>query len=337
VLTVDNRERVVTFNNMAEKITGRKIDEVLGKTCSAVWGKRGTVTQVIKSSLNNKSYVNYESGIASPERGLIPVSLSSTLLRDQQNKKIGVLLTIQDLTEVKELEEKVRRADKLSALATMAAGMAHEIKNPLSSMKVLSQLLPLRFNDPEYRGKLQEILPREIDRIDRIVESLLGFARATAPTFEKVNVNHVLEENIKYFDDQAQASEVKVTTDFSNLPEIEMDQSQVSQVFSNLILNAIQAMPNGGALRVSTFAGKKVEEILQQVKIQISDTGYGISEDKLKKLFDPFFTTKHGGTGLGLTICHSIIDGHRGYIDVESKVGQGTTFTITLPVTQGLL
>ncbi len=337
VLTVDTRGRVVTYNLMAEKITGRKFAEVIGKTCEEIWGKRGTVTRVIENTLHDHSSTNFDTGIASPEKGLVPVSISSTVLKDHEGKKIGALMTIIDMTEVKQLEGKVRRADKLTALATMAAGMAHEIKNPLSSMKVLSQLLPLRYEDKEYRGKLEEILPREINRIDRIVENLLGFARATAPHFEKVDINKFLEQIIADFSDQAKAVEVEIIKEFADLPQIEMDKGQMSQVFSNLILNAIQAMRTGGTLKVKIMPGKKVDQIMQNIKVQISDTGHGISEEGVKKLFDPFYTTTYGGTGLGLTITHSIVDGHKGYIDVESKPGKGTTFTITLPVSQGLL
>jgi len=338
VLTVDTKTRIVTYNYMAEKITGRKTAEVLGKTCEEVWGKRGMITNVIEGTLNRgKIYVNFEANLASPERGLVPVAFSSTVLLDAQGKKIGVLISIQDLTEVKELEGKVRQADKLSALATMAAGMAHEIKNPLSSMKVLSQLLPLKIDDPEYRKKLGEIFPREINRIDRIVESLLGFARATAMNFELTDIKDILEENLKYFADKAKEAEVKIVRDYQAVPLVEVDRGQLSQVFSNLMLNAIQAMRGGGQLTVSLKPGKIVEGVVRNIKVQVTDTGYGIAEEKLKKLFDPFYTTKHGGTGLGLTISHSIVDGHKGYISVESKVGKGTSFTITLPVSQGLV
>lgn len=338
MLTVDIKGRIRTYNLMAEKITGRKIAEVLGKTCEEIWGKRGMITNVVENTLTkSRYYVNFEARIASPEKGLVPVSFSSTVLFDHHGKKMGALLTIQDLTEVKELEGKVRRADKLSALATMAAGMAHEIKNPLSSMKVLAQLLPRKIEDHEYRMKLQEIMPREINRIDRIVESLLGFARATTLKFEKVDIKDILEDNLKYFEDQAHSSEVKILKEYAQLPQIEIDKAQLSQVFSNLILNAIQAMPESGELKIVTLPGKRTENILRTVKIKISDTGHGISEDMQKKLFDPFYTTKHGGTGLGLTISHSVVDGHKGYIDLESTVGQGTTFTVTLPVSQGLV
>jgi PAS domain S-box-containing protein len=335
VLTTDINGRIVTFNSMAEKITGRKAQEVLGKTCQQIWGERGAITMAVENSLKNRCYLNFETSVISPERGLVPVSFSSTLLRDVHGKKMGALLSIQDLTEVKALENKLRQADKLSALATMAAGMAHEIKNPLSSMKIFSHLLPKKIDDQEFRRKLQEILPREIDRIDRIVESLLGFARATAPTFEKAKIEDILEETLKDYEDQAKNAGVVISKDYALLPEIEVDRRQISQVFSNLILNALQAMPEGGKLHLSTFAGKKIDDTVQEVKVKISDTGHGIPEDMIKKMFDPFFTTKYGGTGLGLTIAHSIIDGHKGFIEVESKVGKGTTFVITLPVSQG--
>ena len=219
----------------------------------------------------------------------------------------------------------------------MAAGMAHEIKNPLSSMKVFSQLLPLKIDDPEFKQKLGEILPREIDRIDRIVESLLGFARATVPKFEPVRVEELMEETLKYFADKAAGAGVAIKKEYAKLPEIELDRGQMSQVFSNLVLNAIQAMPEGGTLTVRTMPGKKVDDQLKEIKVSVADTGHGIPEESQKKLFDPFFTTKYGGTGLGLTITHSIVDGHRGLIDVASELGKGTTFTVTLPVSQALI
>jgi two-component system NtrC family sensor kinase len=337
VLTTDGRGRLITYNSMAEMITGRKKIGVIGHSCEDVWGKRGAVTQAVEATLRGHACLNFETGLNSPERGFVPVAFSSTLLRDSQGKKSGALLLIQDLTEMKELEDKIRRADKLTALATMAAGMAHEIKNPLSSMKVFSQLLPLKINDPEYRQKLMEIFPREIDRIDRIVESLLGFARSTALTFERVKIETVLEDNLQYFASKAADNGIKIKRDYSELPPVEIDQNQLGQVFSNLILNAIQAMPEGGELTVTTAPGKKFEDLLQTIKVSVTDTGHGITEEMQKKLFDPFFTTKYGGTGLGLTISHSIVDGHKGFIDVESKLGQGTTFTVTLPVSQGLL
>jgi PAS domain S-box-containing protein len=337
VLTVDTRGLVITFNPMAERITGLQAAAVLGRPYMEVFSPKSSLSQVIEAALKERSYTNFESNLVSPSRGLVPVSISTTVLYDSRGKKMGALLSLIDLTEVKELEGKVRQADKLGALGTMAAGMAHEIKNPLSSMKVLSQLLPIKYQDQEFRNKFIEIMPREISRIDRIVESLLGFARATSPKFEKVKVEELIEENLKYFNEQARKAGVKINRQYTPLPEIEGDHDQLSQVFSNLILNAIQAMPEGGELTVLTQEGKKTENILQNIRIEVSDTGHGIPEENLKKLFDPFFTTKYAGTGLGLTISHSIVDGHRGFIDVKSELGKGTRFTITLPVSQELI
>ena len=337
VLTVDARGSLVTFNPMAETISGLSSAEVLGRSYEEVFSKKSVLVQVIEGTLKDRCYTNFEAGLVSKKRGLVPVSVSSTVLFDSRNKKIGALVSLIDLTEVKELEGKVRQADKLGALGTMAAGMAHEIKNPLSSMKVLSQLLPLKYQDQEFREKLLEIMPREIDRIDRIVESLLSFARATAPQFKKLKIEEVIEENMKYFAEQAKSSGVKIVKAYGDLPEIEGDHDQLSQVFSNLILNALQAMPEGGELKIETRPGKQIENILQNVIIMVADTGHGIPPENLKRLFDPFFTTKYAGTGLGLSISHNIVDGHHGFIDVKSEVGRGTVFTVALPVSQELI
>lgn len=337
VLTCDIRGKIITFNPMAEKITGYKSAEVLGETFALAFPQKSALSGALESTLKGRNLHNLESSIVSKERGLVPVALSTCTLHDLRGKKSGALLLISDLTEVKELENKVRRADKLGALGTMAAGMAHEIKNPLSSMKVLSQLLPLKYQDEEFRNKFIEIMPREISRIDRIVESLLGFARATSPKFAKLNIQVVLEEDLKYYESQAKKSGVEIIKEIQKVPEIEGDPDQLPQVFSNLILNAIQAMPEGGKLKVVVREGKKIENVLQNIVIEISDTGHGITPANLARLFDPFFTTKHAGTGLGLTIAHSIVDGHRGNIDVKSEVGRGTGFTVTLPLSQELV
>lgn len=331
VLTTDVRGRVVTFNRMAEEITGLSAATAIGQDCETLWGRQGFLSKAVAATLAGRSLLGEEGTLTAPRRGLVPVSLTSTLLRDSQKKKIGVLLSIQDLSAIKELEDKIRRADKLTALATMAAGMAHEIKNPLSSMKVFVQLLPQKFADPEYRKKLEEILPREINRIDRIVESLLGFARASAPSFYQIDLVGLLDELVNYFKDQAVSSGVEVIKDYAGPIMVEADREQLSQVFSNLILNAIQAMPLGGRLELKVLPTEK------EVKVRVSDTGHGMSAETIKKIFDPFFTTKYGGTGLGLTVAHSIIDSHRGSLLVESVVGEGSVFTVTLPLRQKLL
>ncbi len=333
VLTTDLKGKVITFNSMAEKISGYTAAEVIGRNVMEIW-KEGILCTAAKGTAEGRFYFNYEANLIKKNESIVPVSVSTTLLKNSKGENIGVLAVFSDLSEVKELEGKVRQADKLAALGTMAAGMAHEIKNPLSSMKVLSQLMPLKFGDGSFRKRFIDIMPREISRIDRIVESLLGFARATVPKLETIDLKKIIDEVLSFFEEDMKQRKIKLDKNFDKVPGITGDAGQIGQVFSNLILNAVQAMPKGGVLKVDLKEGEKKEGVLEGVQVEISDTGHGISEEYTKKLFDPFFTTKHGGTGLGLTISHSIIDGHKGTISVKSEAGKGTTFKITLPLTQ---
>ena len=333
VITVDNQGVIATFNPMAENITGIKGEDAIGQNYKEVFANKGNISQIIESAMQDKTFNSFESIFVGSDKHFIPVAISSTTLHNSHNKKTGILLTFTNLTEVKKLEEKVRQADKISALGTMAAGMAHEIKNPLSAMKIFAQLLPTRYAEKDFRQKLIDILPREINRIDKIVESLLGFARSTKPKLEMVDIRGLVDDIVFYFSDRAKDHSVKLLADImDNLPKIEIDREQITQVISNLILNGMQAMTTGGVIGIKIYEGEKIGEMLHNIKIEISDSGHGITQDNLKKMFDPFFTTKHTGTGLGLAITHSIIDSHKGTIEVKSVLDKGTTFVITLPV-----
>ena len=230
--------------------------------------------------------------------------------------------------ELKKANDKLDEADKLASLGTMAAGMAHEIKNPLSSMKVFSQLLHDRYEDADFRKKFEEIIPKEISRIDRIVEGLLSFARSPEMKLSQVNIQEMIEEILADLNEDIERGNIKVQKKFNPVPNIQADRDQLFRAFANIILNAIQAMPSGGQLDLVLEADK----LSKFVTAKIADTGQGISKEQLKHIFDPFFTTKHYGTGLGLTISHSIIDKHRGGIDIQSESSKGTTVTVTLPV-----
>jgi signal transduction histidine kinase len=220
----------------------------------------------------------------------------------------------------------------LAAIGTMAAGMAHEIKNPLASMKVLIQLLPQQIKDAAFQGKLHQILPREIERIDRIVEGLLSFARTTVSRKVPVDINKVIRECVMEYADQAQNAQVEISVQLGECPLLPGDTIQLQQVFANLIRNGIEAMPQGGAMKVQTSTKPGENGTSPLISISITDTGLGIPAGNLTKLFDPFFTTKHGGTGLGLAITHSIIQNHGGSIDVHSQPGEGTQFVIRIPL-----
>jgi len=250
--------------------------------------------------------------------------------------------------ELKQSQENLINSEKLASLGTMAAGMAHEIKNPLVSLRTFTQLLPQRFDDEEFRKKFSTVVPQEIDKINKIAESLLRFGRPHKPELTQLNINEILEEVLALFDNEARKNNVRITTKLAELPKITADAGQLSQAFVNIILNSIQAMSSGGELTVKTDVGEVIklgpsgteteEEEAKPVPVifvEVSDTGVGISEDNLKKIFDPFFTTKEvGGTGMGLPITLRIIEDHHGSIRVKTQIGKGTTFLVTLPQTQ---
>lgn len=230
-------------------------------------------------------------------------------------------------------------SEKLAALGTMAAGMAHEIKNPLVALRTFTQILPLKWNDSEFREKFIAIVPTEIEKINKIAENLLKFGRPSKPEFKHLNVNTVLEEVLELLENQFKKNNIRITTKFAQTPLINGDDGQLSQAFLNILLNAVQAMPNGGELIVKTDIGDIIKlgqgtprrKTIPTVFVEITDTGAGIPEENLKNLFDPFFTTKEKGTGMGLPITLRIIEEHNGSIKVKSKSDEGTTFLIMLP------
>jgi signal transduction histidine kinase len=233
----------------------------------------------------------------------------------------------------KEQRERVRRmlrADRLATIGELAAGAAHEIRNPLTSIKSSLQYLETRCRE-ETERKLLGVALRETDRIDEILVALLSFSRPSMITKEACDIAALLEESVALISIQARTRQVDIRTLFPPSPVIvAADKSQIKQLFLNVFLNAVQAMETGGTLSVEiTRLGEG------RIRVRVSDTGPGISEVDLEKIFDPFFTTKKGGTGLGLSICYTIVKAHGGEIEFISRPGEGTTALITLPSPSG--
>ena len=226
----------------------------------------------------------------------------------------------------------MQRADRLAALGTLTAGLAHEIRNPLVAIKTFTQLLPERFDDSEFREHFLNVTAGEVDRIASLVTELLDFARPSQPKLNREDLNKVVEKMLLLVDTESHKKNVRVVRDFAGiLPPVVLDREQIKQVLLNVLLNAVDATPEDGTITVSTRPVTK-NGSLDYVQIVIRDTGKGIPEEDLDKVFTPFYTTKHEGSGLGLAISHQIIQEHHGNIEIESQENQGTTFRINLPV-----
>ncbi len=240
-------------------------------------------------------------------------------------------------SEKVETMRKIARANRLSAMGVMAAGVAHEINNPLVAISTFLQMLPSKYAEPtkdrEYWDELYGVATREVERIRQLVQQLLSYSKTSqVGKFESTQVNDILQEMVLFIENEAKKKGVHVKKEFGlDLPPGLMDRNRIKQVFLNILLNAVQACNKGGSIVVSSREVSEAEGV-GFLQVAISDTGAGISEENLEKLFTPFFTTKKSeGSGLGLMTSHHIVDEHRGTIDVRSELGKGTTFTIQIP------
>lgn len=232
--------------------------------------------------------------------------------------------------DLRKTEAQLIRSEKLAALGQLAAGIAHEIRNPLTSINILIHSLRESFPSKNSHGEDLKVIEEEIQRINEIVDQFLRFAKPASPLLEKAEVLPIFEETLQLLKPQIERRRISVQKSFRSLPPITIDREQMKQVVLNLLLNAIQAMPKGGQLGLSAA----MPDDHQCLQLSIQDSGVGIPPGDMDKLFDPFFSTKEGGMGLGLSIAHRIIDQHHGKIEVESAPGKGTHFTIWLPVDQ---
>jgi signal transduction histidine kinase len=236
--------------------------------------------------------------------------------------------------DLKRSKSYIRRADRLASLGTLTAGLAHEIRNPLVAIKTLTQLLPERIDDEEFRNQFLKIASGEVDRISSLVNELLDFARPSDPKWELEDINTILDGMILLVSTETKKKLITIIKNYaSNLPPAQIDREQIKQVILNILLNAIDATSENGKITVKTrsFIKPGGEPYVQ---IEFTDTGCGIPSEHLEDIFNPFFTTKASGSGLGLSISNQIVQDHKGYIDVDSQLEKGSSFFINLPVNQ---
>ncbi len=270
------------------------------------------------------------------------ILVGSSLLRDKETRPRELIFTLHDITELKKLEAHIRQTERLAALGTLAAGMAHEIRNPLSAIKTFVQLLPRKMDNPDFVEKFNRTVPRELNRINALVEDLLELARTPKYQYAVTQIPTLLDQTMDFVGEELRSHGIHYQFESADpLPPVWADPNQLIKAFQNLIRNAVQAMPVGGRLTIATrretaslpAGGTRSSD--DEITILFRDTGTGMTPETIKAIFNPFFTTRDKGTGLGLAITHKVITEHGGRIEVDSRVDGGTCFIIHLPVQKG--
>lgn len=330
IIAIDIEERIIVFNQATEDIMGIDANDVIGRPFLELLEKKAdSQDSILLNTLwTGKPYSHVEASLVTPA-GLINVMAFTTLVRDENDNIIGGILNIRDITSQKQLEEKVINAEKFSVIGELAAGIAHEVRNPLTSVKGFLQLMARRFEKDDQIHNYINIMLDEIKRINHIISEFLLLARPAVPIKRMASVNNILEEILLLLQGELLIKNVELVKQYDReCPEITVDVEQIKQVFLNLVANSIAAMPKSGTICIAS----QFDNSENVIRIRFSDTGSGIDPSQMEKIFDPFFTTKEEGTGLGLTVSYRIVENHGGKIEVQSKKEHGSTFIVTLPV-----
>ena len=328
VVTTDLQGRIYTFNAAAAEITGYHEADVRGQDASIFFGE---LKEIIAGSMDvigtTEASPRFEADCLTADGLRLRLGFSVSPLFSELGDTTGTVITFQDLTPIRALEETSRRQDRLAAIGRMAASIAHEIRNPLAAMRGSIQMLRADMEGENSQTELMEIILRESDRLNRIISDFLNYARPRSIIQSSVDVGELLRRTFTLLRNSAEINEHQVIKE--EVPDkpvlVNADAEQLQQVFWNLSRNALQSMPGGGELRATVQ-----QQANRRLRISFADTGRGMSPQQVEQLFEPFSSTT-GGTGLGLSIVYQIIRDHGGTINVRSREGQGTTITIELP------
>ncbi|KIL12577.1 Sporulation kinase C [Bacillus pumilus] len=336
VFETNEKGEIIFLNQAWTQMTGYEIDECLGTMYNQYFDQEERVVQHLLSVIKeHKDAGRVELQLLHKEGKKVWGDVHYKLYFDEHHQFTGGIGTVADITKQKQAKLELERsnqqlqmqAQKLAVAGQIAAGIAHEVRNPLTSVNGFLQLMKTQY--PE-RTDYFDIIFSEIKRIDFVLSELLVLAKPQSVHFQEVQLHELLEQVITLLKTNAVLSNIDLKQPFKrqDAGAILADANQMKQLFINLIKNAIEAMPEGGSIYIST------EKVLNEWKITIQDEGKGMSEEDIQKIYDPFFSTKKEGTGLGLTICATILKDHHGTMDVSSELGKGTAFHIYLPVCQ---
>ncbi|MBW2603421.1 MAG: PAS domain-containing protein [Deltaproteobacteria bacterium] len=323
LVALDDNQRITSLNNVAGSVLKLLPAEVIGENAEKVLPAE--LWHLLKNLNVEKGVVEKEIDCTVQKGEVIPLEISATLLNDEDGTFLGYVVLFKDLSEVRSLRKEIARSQRLASVGRLAAGVSHEIRNPLSSIKGFATYFKERYYDVPENQQISNLMIQEVDRLNRVVGQLHEFARPIIVSKKPIQIKAFLKDSLKLIERQASEAFISIKTDFdSEIDEILIDPDRINQVLLNLYLNAIESMDNGGSLTVMLVKNSKKNGI----EIKVSDTGTGITEEDLAQIFDPYFTTKASGTGLGLAIVYNIMEAHGGEITIESHLGQGTVVTL---------
>lgn len=341
VIAIDGHGKIVLYNPSAQICTGLSEKQAIGKFYQTLFKKQTKLLELVAKALEkSRSLFSHEDlMLERPTGAPLPVRVSLSPNFDQNGNPDGVILMLRDLTQVRELQEAIHRSETLSMLGTLAAGLAHEIKNPLGGIKGAAQLLNMELPPESSLKEYTSVMTREVDRVNDIIEELLDLERPPSPRLGAVNLGRLLSDIVLLQKESQRPKQV----DFQllldpSIPAIRADEKMLVRLFLNLIKNAAEAVEQGGQVKIcsriaSQFRyNKPGEKPVPLVVIEVKDNGSGITPEQMEHMFTPFYTTKDRGTGLGLAICQKIVSDHGGFLKVESQPGEGTQFAVSLPM-----
>lgn len=341
VIAVDRKGVVSFINPAAQSFIGLSERHCAGRHYEDLFDGQQSLIYLIHTALRDgRSISDHENlTLARPTGAPLPVGVSASPLFACAGEIDGAVLIIRDLSRVRELEEAVRRADRLSMLGTLAAGLAHEVKNPLGGIKGAAQLLAMELGEQSSLCEYTEVMIREVERVNGIIEELMDLARPRAPQLSEVNLAKVLGDIVLL---QREAHhDKKIEFHFlpdPSIPPIQGDENLLARLFINLIKNAAEAIDKKGRVEIITKVASEYHynrpggRPVPMIIIEVRDSGRGIDREELEQIFTPFYTRKTRGSGLGLATCQKIINEHQGLLKVESTPGSGTVFAVSLPL-----
>lgn len=329
IITIDSAGKITSFNQAASYITGYAEEEIIDKTARdlAEASIYPIIDILIEGVEKGISYIKHIVKLKDKNNEEKSIIINTTVQNDSSGKLLGIVGVFRNAEEVKKLEESILRAKNLEALGVLSAGMAHEIRNPLTSIKGYAQYIKSELNEDSELLPDITVIVSEVDRLNNIIDRFLAFARPKELKLEQCSINKIIKHVITLISKDNSNDLIEIIEVYRDAPMLLLDYDQIEQVVFNIVINAIQAMPFGGKLFVET----NYKKALEVVEIEISDTGHGISVENQNRIFDPFFTTKDKGVGLGLAICARIVENHKGVIEVISNPNLGTKFVIKLP------